>query len=105
MIANAQYRSYIFHLRSAPCAFEFRDRVVRCLHRGDWGVAALTGTCATDGEAVSLAYSSGQLVGAPETAASGADPALFELLDQIAESVLVVSPVWDQRGALTAFTI
>jgi serine phosphatase RsbU (regulator of sigma subunit)/PAS domain-containing protein len=37
--------------------------------------------------------------------ADGADPAVFGLLDQVAESVLVVKPVRNPGGALTDFTI
>ncbi len=44
---------------------------------------------------------SGQPHGEPETAA----PAIFRLLDQVAESVLVASPVWDARGRLADFVV
>lgn len=58
------------------------------------------------GEAVILAASSDQLPGpAIGSVPLGVDLAVFGLLDQVAESVLVVYPIRNQGGALTDFAI
>ena len=97
---------FVFHLPPGPCAFSFPAAVVRCLHRGATGVAA-----AVQGEAVTLAASSDQLRGpaigpmARSPRPPGIDLAVFGLLDQVAESVLVASPIRDGGGALADFAI